>query len=105
MIAMTVKCLSGEELSNNTMLDNFIKYELTCEGIADDLKQLIELGNIVSFEYECNQYNVMYEGKSETVIIRDAVHEEHSIPEYFKRISMSAADFLKILSNVTCGEL
>lgn len=98
MIVMTVNFLSGEELSNNAMLDDFIFSELTCEGMRDDLKQLIESGHMVSFEYECNQYNVMYEGKSETVIIRDAVHEEHSIPEYFKRISMSAADFLKILS-------
>ena len=97
---MTVICLSGEELSNNTMLAEFIHCELTYEGMRDDLKWLIELGHMVSFEYECNQYNVMYEGKSRTVIIRDAVHEEHSIPEFFKRISMSAADFLKILSNV-----
>lgn len=100
MIVMTVNCLSGEELSNNTILDDFIDCELTCEGMRDDLKRLIESGHMVSFEYECNQYSVMYEGKSKTVIIRDAVHEEHSIPEYFKRISMSAADFLKILSNV-----
>ena len=98
MIIMTVERLSGEELSNNTLFADFIYCELTCDGIADDLKRLIESGQMVSFEYECNQYNVMYEGKSKTVTIRDAVHEEHSIPEYYKRISMSAADFLNILS-------
>lgn len=64
MIIMTVNCLSGEELSNNTMLDDFIYCELTCEGMRDDLKRLIESGHMVSFEYECNQYSVMYEGKA-----------------------------------------
>lgn len=101
---MTVKHLSGGELSNNPTLGEFIKCELSCEGMRDDLKWLIELGHMVSFEYECNQYNVIYDGINGTVTIRDAVHEEHSIPEYFKRISMSAADFLRILST-KCGEL
>ena len=101
---MTVKHLSGGELSNNSTLDDFIKCELSCEGMRDDLKWLIELGHMVSFEYECNQYNVMYNRVNGIVIIRDAVHEEHSIPEYFRRISMSAADFLRILST-KCGEL
>lgn len=101
---MTVRYLSGDELSNNSTLAEFIKCELSCEGMRDDLKRLIELGHMVSFEYECNQYNVMYDGIRGTVTIRDAVHEEHSIPEYFRRISMSAADFLRILST-KCGEL
>ena len=101
---MTVKHLSGAELSNNSTLAEFIKCEVSNEGMRGDLKQLIELGHMVSFEYECNQYNVIYDGIEGVVTIRDAVHEEHSIPEYFRRISMSAADFLRILST-NCGEL
>ena len=101
---MTVKHLSGAELSNSSTVAEFIKCELSCEGMRGDLKRLIESGHMVSFEYECNQYNVMYDGINCIVTIRDAVHEEYSIPEYFRRISMSAADFLKILST-NCGEL
>ncbi|MBD5383746.1 MAG: hypothetical protein HDR72_01935 [Ruminococcaceae bacterium] len=101
---MTVKHLSGDELPNNSTLADFIECELSCEGLRDDIKWLIELGHMVSFEYECNQYNVMYDGINGMVTIRDAVHEENGIPEYFRRISMSAADFLKILST-KCGEL
>lgn len=101
---MTVKHLSGDELSNNSTLADFIECELSCEGMSGDLKWLIGSGHMVSFEYECNQYNVMYDGIKGTVTIRDAVHEEHGIPEYFRRISMSAADFLSILST-NCGEL
>lgn len=101
---MTVKYLSGAELSDDPKLADFIHCELSGEGMRDDLKRLIKLGHMVSFEYECNQYNVMYDGINGIVTIRDAVHEEHSIPVYFKRISMSAADFLRILST-KCGEL
>lgn len=101
---MTVKHLSGGELSDDPTLADFIGCELSCEGMGGDLKRLIESGHIISFEYECNQYNVMYDGRNGIVTIRDAVHEENSIPEYFKRISMSAADFLRILST-KCGEL
>ncbi len=101
---MTVKHLSGGELSTDPMLADFIGCELSCEGMRDDLRRLIEPGHMVSFEYECNQYNVMYDGIGGTIVIRDAVHEEHSISEYFKRISMTAADFLRILST-KCGEL
>ncbi len=101
---MTVKRLGSGEMSDDPMLADFIWIELSCEEMCDDLKRLIELGHMISFEYECNQYNVMYDGINGTVTIRDAVHEEHSIPEYYKRISMSAADFLDILST-KCGEL
>lgn len=83
------------------MLADFIHVELSYEKMRDDLKQLIELGqmgHMVSFEYECNQYNVMYDGSNRTMTIRDSVHEEHSIPKYFRRISMSETDFLGILS-------
>lgn len=95
---MTVKYLSGGELLREPDIADFIAIELSCEGMRDDLKLLVSCGHMVSFEYECNEYNVMYDGKSQTVTIRNAVHEENSIPEYFKRISMSAADFLSILS-------
>lgn len=101
---MTVKHLSGSELSTDPMLADFIGCELSCEGMRDDLRRLIEPGHMVSFEYECNQYNVMYDGIGGTIVIRDVVHEEHSISEYFKRISMTAADFLRILAT-KCGEL
>ncbi len=101
---MTVKYLRCGELSDAPTLADFIHCELSCEGMCDDLKRLIKLGHMISFEYECNQYNVMYDGINSVVTIRDAIHEKHSSPEYYKRISISAADFLDILST-KCGEL
>lgn len=83
------------------MLADFVHIELSYEKIRNDLKQLIELGqmgHMVSFEYECNQYNVMYNRSNRTVTICDSVHEKHSIPKNFTRISMSETDFLGILS-------
>lgn len=106
---MTVKFLRGSGLSDDPILADFTDIELSYEGMRNDLKRLIELcqtGHMVSFEYECNQYNVMYDGSNGTVMIRDSVHEEHSIPEFFKRISMSEADFLEILQqhDIISGE-
>lgn len=95
---MTVKHLSGAELPNDPMIADFIYCELSYKGMRNDLKRLVGCGHMIGFEYECNRYNVIYDGIKGMVTIRDAVHEENSVPEYFERISMSAADFLKILS-------
>ena len=82
---------------------------LSNEGMRNDPERLVELGKMgrmASFEYECDRYNVMYDGSDKTVTIRGSVHGEHGIPEYFRRISMSETDFLEILQqhNIINGE-
>lgn len=91
--------LKGKSLLEDPILADFIDIELAYDGMKSDLLNLLtNYLNIVSFEYECNQYSVLFDGKDKTITIRDAVHESHSIPQHFKRVSMSVDDFLKILS-------
>lgn len=97
---MEIKFLKGNEITKNSIFVNFTKTELSDKEVKDDLIRLCsEFPNFISFEYECNEYNVIFDRK--TVTIRNAVHEENSIPQYFKRISMSAEDFLEAVSKIT----
>lgn len=97
---MEIKFLRSNEIPKNSIFINFTKTELSDEEVKDDLIRLCsEFPNIITFENECNEYNVMFD--KGTVTIRNAVHEENSISQYFKRISMSAEDFLKALSEIT----
>lgn len=97
---MEIEFLKDNEIPKNSIFVNFTKTELSDEEVKNDLIRLCsEFPNIISFEYECNEYNVMF--SKETITIRNSVHEENSIPKYFKRISMSAEDFLKALSKIT----
>lgn len=99
-LIMEVKFLKSNEIPKNSIFVNFIKTELTDKEVKNDLIKLCsEFPNIITFEYECNEYNVTL--NKGTVTIRNAVHEENSIPKYFKRISMSADDFLNSLLKIT----
>lgn len=88
-------------MRQNSIVQSFIKIELADDEIRADLIKLIsDYPNLVSFEYECNEYNVLLNGSTQTITLRNAVHEEHSIPKYYKRVYMAVDDFLKILSQL-----
>lgn len=97
---MEIKFLKADEIPNNSMFTAFTKTELSDGEVKDDLIRLCrDFPNIVTFEYECNEYNMMFDNG--TVTIRNAVHEENSIPKFFKRISMTVEDFLAAISKNT----
>lgn len=85
---------------NSSFINDFIRTELCYEDIKKDLIFITELENIISYEYECNQYNVILNRYDGQIIIKDAVSEENGVEPEHSRIMLSLADFIQVLNNV-----
>lgn len=85
---------------NNNFIVDFVKIELCNKGIKNDLIYITKMENIVSYEYECNQYNVMLNRLDNQVIIKDAVSEENGVSEEYTRYILSLSDFVQLLNSI-----
>ena len=64
---------------NSEVITCFLKFELQNKSMLSDLINLSMNENLISFEYECNMYNVLFDRKNEQVIIKDCVSEENGV--------------------------
>lgn len=85
---------------NNNFIVEFIQTELCNKAIKNDLIYITKMENIISYEYECNQYNVILNRLDKQVIIKDAVSEENGVSEEYTRYTLSLSDFIQVLNNV-----
>lgn len=81
-------------------IKDFVDTELTGLTGQDMLNDLLEISknlNIVYYEYECNQYNVIFDRRKSSVIIYDAVSEEWGVSQEYTRLVISQSEFIDIL--------
>lgn len=81
------------------IIKDFIDTELENQYILNDLSAISNLLNIVYCEYECNQYNVIFNRREDRVVISDAVSEEYGVSQEQTRAVISYPEFINILSS------
>lgn len=81
------------------IINDFVNTELKNQYILNDLLAISKMPNIVCYEYECNQYNVIFHRRESCVTILDSVSEEYGVLQEQTRAVISQLEFIDILSS------
>jgi len=81
------------------IINDFVNTELKNQYILNDLLAISKMSNIAYYEYECNQYNIIFHRCDSCIIILDAISEEYGVLQEQTRAIISQSEFINILSS------